>query len=234
MAKMASGGLVVPMGAAPPGLGGPSGESFSGDTVTPAGHAAYAAAAPRVRSVISGLTGSLNTLKETIFNHQPISTKPGLSEAFKQEIGIASGPLAARGRLMGAGIHGVLDPMLTQAGMSKAGAGFASEAAGIFGTSSPLDKILPGMAAKGKQVLDLGKAGMEYFADRKTVDGAAGGGGSTIDGTISIEQRTENVAKPRREPLFRPTHIDRRAQMTPAQGGPGAQSAEASSISYGW
>jgi hypothetical protein len=235
---MAGGGIVVPsMGAAPPGLGGPTTAEagFSGDTVTAAGHAAYAAAASRVQNVASGLSSSLNVLKQTIFNHQPISTKPGLAEAFRPEIGIASGPVSAVSDLKSAGIHGVLDPMLTQAGMSSAGAGLTSDIAGIVGTKSIFDR-LPGFLARGKQAVDVGKAGVEYerqTADRANVDRAAGGGG-TIEGTMTIEQRTENVAKPRREPLFRPTHIDRRAQMTPAQGGPGAQSAEASSISYGW
>jgi hypothetical protein len=237
---MASGGIVVPMGAPPPGLGAPttSAAGFAGgDSVTAAGHAAYAAAAPRVHDVINSVKSSLNTLRQTIFEHQPISTKPGLMEAFKQEIGIASGPLGAKPGLIGAGIHGVLDPLLTQAGMSPGVAGFTSDVAGIVGTKSIFDK-LPPIAAKAKQAGDIGKSAWQNLIggtdDRKTVDAATGGGGGTTEGTLTIEQRTENVAKPRREPLFRPTHIDRRAQMTPAQGGPGAQSAEASSISYGW
>jgi hypothetical protein len=237
VAAMASGGIVVPMGAPPPGLGGPttSAAGFSGDSVTAAGHAAYAAAAPHVQNVISNI-------HSLIAGHQRgISTEPGLAAAFSGQGGdlLRAGLVAAttKEELLGAGIHGVLEPTLTQAGMSKAGAGLTSDVTGILGTSSIVDKMLPALAARGKQAFQLGQAALGYeheTADRKSVDRAAGGGGGSIEGTMTIEQRTENVAKPRREPLFRPTHIDRRAQMTPAQGGPGAQSAEASSISYGW
>jgi hypothetical protein len=231
---MQEGGVVVPMGTPPPGLGVPDQPSYSfndPNSLTPAGRQAAEAAAPYAKSIVS-------SIQNVIAAHEASTQATGsTSEYFKAQakealsIGKATSVVS---QAKSGAIHGVLDPMLMQAGMSQAGAGLTSDVAGIFGTSSVVDKLLPAVAVKAKQALQLGQAGLEYakekgydiegaLKDRLTMDRAFMTGGGTTEGTITIDhqQAASKMTSWRRNPLFRQVRIARQSQMQHAAGGPG-------------
>ena len=162
-------------------------------------------------------------------------------ERFQQAAGAVLSPVA-----------GLIDTTMGRAyagvtGMPRAKANEAAELAGsaVGGLPGVLDMAhIPAPIRFGLQGAkqaaslappQLGSTSIEAFAEenRREIDRSAGGGGD-ISGTMTIEQRSGHEAKPRREPLFRPAKVERRATMMPAQGGPSHERDDASSIAHGW
>jgi hypothetical protein len=210
VAMMAEGGLVVPMGAAPPGLGGPPASSSYGltgdaDTLTPAGRAAAAAvqgAGSAAAGYASGIWQEARQRQAEIGAAQKTSTWPEFSKnPFVSPIKAIPDVL---GRLGLFGGYGPTAQKYKGPDQEPPTGGLLSRSLEEQYHGSPLAR-------------DAGLNDIRATVDRSF---GSGRGGGTTEGTITIEHQETGRSGPRKAPLFRKPQIARQTQMQPAEHGP--------------
>jgi hypothetical protein len=208
VAMMAKGGIVVPTGTPPPGLGAPAtsyGFAEDADTLTPAGRAAAAAvqgAGSAAAGYASGIWQEAKQRQAEIGAAQKTSTWPEFSKnPFVSPIKAIPDVL---GRLGLFGGYGASAQKYKGPDQEPPTGGLLSRSLEEQYRGSPLAR----------------EAGLNDI--RATVDRSfgSGRGGGTTEGTITIEHQETGRSGPRKVPLFRAPHIARQSQMQPAEHGP--------------